>query len=223
VNDILTQITENITLYSKSNDLNQYGSRFKYSKYQKLIDESNLAITSNITRIRIRRDLSVLLYQPTIYEICFGNSFFVRNCDGYNIQTSGFRIRDFSDTVYISDVPGQTNKDFGELVLFKLIGPQEPQILRRNIGTIDYIKGEIITSPLEIVSTSKNFGGNPIIELSAIPRSNDVIGLQDLYLQLDINNTTINMVADQITSGEDISGSRYISSLSYTENNLVRK
>lgn len=223
VNDILTQITENITLYSKSNDLNQYGSRFKYSKYQKLIDESNLAITSNITRIRIRRDLSVLLYQPTLYEICFGNSFFVRNCDGYNIQTSGFRIRDFSDTVYISDIPGQTNKDFGELVLFKLIGPQEPQILRRNIGTIDYIKGEITTSPLEIISTSKNFGGNPIIELSAIPRSNDVIGLQDLYLQLDINNTTINMVADQITSGEDISGSRYISSLSYTENNLVRK
>lgn len=223
VNDILTQITENITLYSKSNDLNQYGSRFKYSKYQKLIDESNLAITSNITRIRIRRDLSVLLYQPTLYEICFGNSFFVRNCDGYNIQTSGFRIRDFSDTVYISDIPGQTNKDFGELVLFKLIGPQEPQILRRNIGTIDYIKGEIITSPLEVISTSKNFGGNPIIELSAIPRSNDVIGLQDLYLQLDINNTTINMVADQITSGEDISGSRYISSLSYTENNLVRK
>jgi hypothetical protein len=223
VNDILTQITENITLYSKSNDLNQYGSRFKYSKYQKLIDESNLAITSNITRIRIRRDLSVLLYQPTLYEICFGNSFFVRNCDGYNIQTSGFRIRDFSDTVYISDIPGQTNKDFGELVLFKLIGSQEPQILRRNIGTIDYIKGEIITSPLEVISTSKNFGGNPIIELSAIPRSNDVIGLQDLYLQLDINNTTINMVADQITSGEDISGSRYISSLSYTENNLVRK
>lgn len=223
VNDILTQITENITLYSKSNDLNQYGSRFKYSKYQKLIDESNLAITSNITRIRIRRDLSVLLYQPTLYEICFGNSFFVRNCDGYNIQTSGFRIRDFSDTVYISDIPGQTNKDFGELVLFKLIGSQEPQILRRNIGTIDYIKGEITTSPLEIISTSKNFGGNPIIELSAIPRSNDVIGLQDLYLQLDINNTTINMVADQITSGEDISGSRYISSLSYTENNLVRK
>lgn len=223
VNDISTQITENITLYSKSNDLNQYGSRFKYSKYQKLIDESNPAITSNITRIKIRRDLFVLLYQPTVYEICFGNSFFVKNCDGYNIQTSGFKISDFSDTVYISDIPYQNNKEFGELVLFKLIGSQEPQILRRNIGTIDYSKGEMNISPLEVISTSKDFGGNPIIQFSAIPRSNDVIGLQDLYLQLDINNATINMIADQISSGEDISGSRYISSLSYTENNLVRK
>ena len=222
VNDISTQITENITLYSKSNELNQYGSRFKYSKYQKLIDESNSAITSNITRIKIRRNISVATYQQAIYEICFGNPFFVRNCDGYNIQSSGFKISDFSDTVYISDIPNQNDKEIGELILFKLLGPQEPQILRRNIGTVNYTKGEIVTSILNITSSTKNMGGNPIIEISATPRSNDVIGLQDLYLQLDINNVNISMISDQISSGEDISGSRYISSLSYTENNLVR-
>ena len=203
--------------------MNQYGSRLKYSKYQKLIDDSNSAITSNITRITIRRDLSALLYQPTAYEICFGNSFFVRDCDGFNIQTSGFKVDDFSDTVYISDIPNTNNENIGQLILFKLLGSQEPQILRTNVGTIDYIKGEINISPLNITSTIKNSGGNPIIEISAAPRSNDVIGLQDLYLQLDTNNVNISMVADQISSGEDISGSRYISSLSYTENNLVRK
>ena len=223
VNDISTQIRENISIYSKSNELNQYGSRLKYSKYQKLIDDSNSAITSNITRITIRRDLSAFLYQPTAYEICFGNSFFVRDCDGFNIQTSGFKVDDFSDTVYISDIPNTNNENIGQLILFKLLGSQEPQILRTNVGTIDYIKGEINISPLNITSTIKNSGGNPIIEISATPRSNDVIGLQDLYLQLDTNNVNISMIADQISSGEDVSGSRYISSLSYTENNLVRK
>jgi hypothetical protein len=223
VSDISTQITQNITLYSKSNDLNQYGSKFKYSKYQKLIDDSNSAITSNITRIKIRRDLSVSLYQQAIYEICFGNSFFIKNCDGYNIQSSGFKISDFSDTVYISDIPSQTNEEIGELILFKLLGPQEPRVLRRNIGTVNYKKGEIITSVLNIISTDKNMGGNPIIQISATPKSNDVIGLQDLYLQLDINNVKIAMIPDQISSSEDISGSRYIISSSYTENNLVRK
>jgi len=223
VNDVSSQIKQNILEYSKSNDLNQYGSRFKYSKYQKLIDDSSEALTSNITRIKIRRDLLIKLYQPTIYEICFGNSFFVRDCDGFNIQTSGFKISDFSDIVYISDIPIDSNKERGELILFKLIASNEPQILRRNIGEINYIKGEIYISTLNITSTSKNSGGNPIIEISTTPKSNDVVGLQDLYLQLDINKVNITMISDKITSGENPSGYNYISSSSYKENNLTRQ
>ncbi len=223
VNDISTTILQNIKHYSTSKDLNQYGARFKYSKYQKLIDDTNEAITSNITRISIRRDLFVSLNQPTTYEICFGNSFFVRDCDGYNIQTSGFKINDFADTVYISDVPTQPNNSQGELVLIRLNSGTTPQILRRNVGTIDYDKGEVNLNAINITSTVKNFGGNPIVEISATPRSNDVIGLQDLYLQLDNNAVSVNMVPDTISSGESISGSSYTTSSSYKENNIVRK
>jgi len=223
VNDISTSILQNIKDYSRSKDLNQYGARFKYSKYQKLIDETNEAITSNITRVSIRRDLLVSLNQPATYEICFGNAFFVRDCDGYNIQTSGFKINDFVDTVYISDIPIEPNNTQGELVLIKLVSGVSPQIIRRNIGTIDYDKGEININAINITSTTKTFGGNPIVEISATPRSNDVIGLQDLYLQLDNNAITINMVSDTISSGESISGSSYTSSSSYKENNIVRK
>jgi hypothetical protein len=223
VNDISTQIKQNISDYSKSKDLNQYGARFKYSKYQKLIDQTNDAITSNITRVSMRRDLLITLNQPATYEICFGNAFFVRDCDGFNIQTSGFKIRDFSDVVYFADIPNQQNQSIGELVLFKLNSGLEPQILRRNVGTIDYDKGEIYIYAINFTATAKTFGGNPIIEISATPRSNDIIGLQDLYLQLDINKVSINMVPDTISSGESISGSSYTVSPSYKENNIVRK
>lgn len=223
VSDISNQINQNITDYSKSKELNQYGARFKYSKYQKIIDQTNDAITSNITRISIRRDLLVSLNQPSTYEICFGNAFFVRDCDGFNIQTSGFKISDFSDVVYFSDIPNPQNESIGELVLFRLNSSLEPQILRRNVGTIDYDKGEIFTYAINFTSTVKTFGGNPIIEISATPRSNDIIGLQDLYLQLDINKVNINMVPDTISSGESISGSNYTVSPSYKENNIVRK
>ena len=64
--------------------------------------------------------------------------------------------------------------------------------------------------------------GQTIIEISAIPKSNDVIGLQDLYLQLDINNSLFEMVADQISSGLDPSASNYIVTSSYSNGNLVR-
>jgi hypothetical protein len=223
VNDLSTTIKQNISNYSKSNELNQYGARFKYSKYQKIIDDSNEAITSNITRISIRRDLLISINQPATYEICFGNSFFVRDCDGFNIRSSGFKINDLSDTVYFTDIPNQSDKSIGELVLFKLTASSEPKILRRNVGTVNYDKGEINTFILNVVSTDATSGGNPIIELSATPKSNDVVGLQDLYLQLDINRVSVNMVSDAISSGESTSGSSYTFSSSYKENNIVRK
>ena len=93
--------------------------------------------------------------------------------------------------------------------------------MKRSIGVIDYIKGEIKLNPIKILSTSIN-KDVPLIEISATPYSNDVIGLQDLYLQLDVSSTTISMISDQIESGDDISGTNYKVSSSYTNGSLVR-
>ena len=60
------------------------------------------------------------------------------------------------------------------------------------------------------------------MELSACPKSNDVIGLQDLYLQLDISNSTFDTVVDEIASGLDPAASNYIVTPSYHNGNLVR-
>jgi hypothetical protein len=94
-------------------------------------------------------------------------------------------------------------------------------ILRRSIGTIDYLKGEIKLNPINIISTDVYRGTN-LVEISATPYSNDVIGLQDLYLQLDPFNMKVNMVTDRIASGSDVSGTNYLVSSSYA-NNLVRR
>ena len=64
--------------------------------------------------------------------------------------------------------------------------------------------------------------GQPVIEVEAKPTSNDVVGLQDLYLQLDTSKSTFDMVSDQIESGIDPSASNYIVSSSYATGNLVR-
>ena len=55
-----------------------------------------------------------------------------------------------------------------------------------------------------------------------MPHSNDVVGLQDLYLQLDISNSNFEMVVDNIASGLDPSASNYITSSSYANGALVR-
>ena len=58
------------------------------------------------------------------------------------------------------------------------------------------------------------------MEISTIPLSNDVIGLQDLYLQLDTSN--VEMVVDEIASGADPSGSTYTVTSSYNAKKIVR-
>lgn len=213
VSTVKVNILESIERYADSVELNKYGARFKYSKFLKIIDDTDTSITSNITKILMRRDLKASINALGEYEICFGNGFYVNNCNGYNIKSSGFKVSDYVDTVYISDIPKKGN--MGEIILFKMNGGV-PVVLKRNYGRVDYTKGEIIIYPTIITSTEKNKFNTPVIEISTSPISNDVIGLQDLYLQLDTTSSVLNMIRDSISSGEDISGSTYITSSSYT-------
>ena len=48
---VSTLVQQNTESYAESTELNRYGARFKYSKFLKVIDESDAAITSNITTV----------------------------------------------------------------------------------------------------------------------------------------------------------------------------
>jgi len=229
-NPVKTDALSAIGRYADSTELNKFGGRFKYSRYQSIIDNSNPAVTSNITTIQIRRDLEAKTGQFAQYELCYGNRFKLKySCDsisegasvGFNIRSSGFKIGGVADIVYIGDLPN-SNLETGQLFFFKLNSPREPVIVKRNVGVVNYKTGEIMLNPVKITSTVLTKGTTPIIEISAIPYSNDVIGLQDLYLQLDLNNTVVNTVIDQIDSKTDVSGTNYIVSSSFDGNALVR-
>ena len=217
---VKTAVSQNISTYSNSTELNKFGGRFKYSQFLTIIDESHASITSNITTVTMRRDLRAILNTFADYEICYGNRFHIADTNGYNIKSSGFTVSGISGTVYLSDIPNSDLKK-GSINLFKLNSPTQPQILRRNIGEIDYIKGEIKLYPINIISTLVD-KGTPLIQIETVPYSNDVIGLQDLYLQLDNSNTIINMWPDQIASGAEVSGSTHTVSSSYSTGVFVR-
>tara|TARA_A200000159_G_scaffold140430_1_gene142625 strand:+ start:1546 stop:3471 length:1926 start_codon:yes stop_codon:yes gene_type:complete len=216
-----TRVIDSLTTYSDSIDLNAFGGRFKYSKVQQVIDNTDSAITSNISRIRIRRDLRALINQFGQYELCFGNKFYVKS-DGYNIKSTGFNISTESDTVYLTDTPNE-NKKTGVISIVKPISNESVRVVVKSAGTIDYIKGEILLNTVNITSTDKP---NNIIEIQAFPDSNDIIGLKDLYLNFSISKSSINMVKDVIASGDEISGvvfSRDYYTSSYLNGNLIRQ
>ena len=213
-------ILNNINKYAESAEMNRYGARFKYSKFLKIIDQSHESVTSNITTIEIRRDLRLAVDQFAEYAIDFGNEIHISDMDGYNIRSSAFRVLDLTNDVYLFDLPN-IDKETGTLNLFSLDSGESttPVVERSNIGIIDYKKGRITLNPINITSGKLKDNIN-IMEISAVPSSNDVIGLQDLYLQLDSSN--VEMVVDEIASGADPSGSTYTVTSSYNSRKIVR-
>jgi len=61
-----------------------------------------------------------------------------------------------------------------------------------------------------------------VIEIQAVPLSNDIIGLKDIYLSFDVGNSTINMVKDTISSGDQISGVGFQVTPNYVDGTLTR-
>ena len=219
---VSTVIQNNTNKYAESSEMNKYGARFKYSKFLKVIDDSSDAVTSNITTVNMRRDLRVAVNTWAEYSIGFGNEFHIKSMNGYNIKTSAFKVNGIADDVYLSDIPN-TNRLTGSIFLFTVpnINSTTPTIVRRNVGTINYKGGVISLNPINIQSGMIR-DGQTIIEIGVCPYSNDVVGLQDLYLQLDISSSTFEMVVDEIASGLDPSASNYIVSPSYPNGTLVR-
>ena len=226
--NLKTRIIDSLNQYGNNIEINKFGGRFKYSKLNTLIDRVDNGITSNITKVIIRRDLNALLNQFAQYELCFGNQFFI-NPAGFNIKSTGFTISGSSQVSYLTDVP---NKDAagnldgsmkGTIGVVYKNEKNEQTVLVKEAGIVDYKKGEIILNTINFTSTNTQ---NNIIEVQAFPESNDVVGLKDLYLNFTVSKSTINTTKDVIASGEDVSGiifTRDYYTSSYSNGDLERK
>ena len=226
--DLRTGIINSLNEYASNVEINKFGGRFKYSKINSLIDRVDNGITSNITKVIIRRDLKALLNQFAQYELCYGNKFNI-NPAGYNIKSTGFTINGFNDIAYITDVPNKDaagnldGSDMGTLSVVTKNNRGEQRVIVKDAGVVDYKKGEVILNTINITSTVNQ---NNIIEVQAFPESNDVVGLKDLYLSFDVSKSTINTIKDVIASGEDVSGvifTRDYYTSSYSNGDLERK
>jgi len=208
VESLKTKVQNSLIKYSQSVDINKFGGRFKYSKLLQIIDNTDKSITSNITKIRIRRDLKALINQFAQYEICFGNKFHI-DAKGYNIKSTGFKISADPDIVYLTDIPNKNSSGQldgsgkGIIAIVKPLSDGSMRVVSKSAGIVDYDRGEININTVNIVSTVLD---NSIIEIQSIPESNDIVGLKDLYLTFNISKSNINMVRDVISSGDDISG-----------------
>ncbi len=228
-NTLKTAVIQSLNAYAGSIDINKFGGRFKYSKCQKVIDDTSTAVTSNITKVIIRRNLNAAENQFAQYELCYGNAFHIIPGGG-TIKSSGFKITGNSANLFITDIPntdaaGQLDGS-GKGVISYISenlnasdGESNYTTVVSNAGIVDYTKGEIQLFTVNIASTNLD---NKIIEIQAFPQSNDVIGLKDLYVSFDVSQSPINMIRDTIASGEQISVVGFPVTSSYGNGKLTR-
>lgn len=212
---VRTKVLNTLNEYSRSSDLNSFGGRFKFSKINTLIDASDKSITSNITKVKMRRDLIPELNTFATYELCYGNKIYSKT-SGYSVKSTGFTIDGIDGTIFMSDIPTSTSS--GRIFFFRL-EDNLPVIVKSNAGTIDYDKGDVLLDVVNITGSSLPSG---VIQVQAIPESNDIIGLRDLYLQLDIQNSVVNTIEDVISSGENTSATEFVPTSSYLNGKFTR-
>jgi len=211
VETLKSSVITNLNLYASSLSSTRVDGRFKYSKLLSVIDNTDRSITSNITKLIIRRNLSAITNQFSQYELCFGNRFHV-NRDGYNIKSTSFSIRTESvgggireiDNCYFTDTPNTdlTTGVISVVTPSSVVG-EPPVVIVPSAGKVDYVKGEIVINTIYFTKTNNP---NNIIEMQAYPESNDILALKDLYLVFDVSKSKINMIKDVISSGDDVSG-----------------
>ena len=205
--EVKNLVLTTLTALNSSAEFNKFGGKFKYSKIQNIIDDAERSITSNITRVAMRKNIIVDLNTRVNYKICYGNRINQQTSTSPSIKSSGFKIvGDDVNTYYLND------DGAGTLRLYYVKGTGEFDYIDGLWGSVDYDMGEVTINDLIIQSTNVT---NNTLQINAIPKSNDLVSLRETYITMGIDNSVITVVEDTISSGSNLSGTGVIPESSY--------
>jgi len=178
---IRDKVIGSVQSYIDTSDTEKFNGKFRYSKFIGVIDDADVSINSNLTSIMMRKDFYPQLNSTFYYEVCFQNAF-DEDCDDPVLSSTGFRVTEYPNfDVYVED------RD-KKIVLYRLDSVTgEKVVLDRDIGDIDYVKGELKMYALTIIKGS--FFDNRI-QLRVKPLLNDVKAMREVYLDVDVANSS---------------------------------
>tara|TARA_B100001094_G_scaffold298819_1_gene322996 strand:- start:10084 stop:11889 length:1806 start_codon:yes stop_codon:yes gene_type:complete len=174
--------------YIASSETEKFNGKFRHSKFASVIDGSDNSVTSNVTKVTLRKDFYPTLNSTFYYELCYLNEF-KDSCDASVLKSTGFIVSEYpSFTVYLED------DTKGKIDLYRLNSLTGEKIyLVKGVGDINYKHGEIKLYNLTIIKGS--FTDNRI-ELRVEPASNDVSAVREVYLDIDISKSNFSALPE---------------------------
>ena len=180
-------------------DLESFDSIFRQSKLSRLIDDTEDSIISNVTTIKLHKEIIPAYNTISDYSINLVNPIYSEGVPEEAVLSTGFYIPDDDNVYYIDD------DGLGNLRMFYYVAATIKTITKNNIGTVDYQKGLIKIPSLNIVSIS-----DPQFKLIVKPSSYDAISARQSLVSIPDNLITINVIVDRMSSGDSAGGTNHI-------------
>jgi hypothetical protein len=212
-NTLKAEVITALTNYNTST-LQKFDSVFRHSKVAKLIDDVDSSILSNITTLKIRKDLVPTLNSSLKYNVYFRNALYNPH-SGHNaagggiLSSTGFKVEGSTWEQFLDD-DGE-----GNVRRYYFSGATRVYT-NSTQGTIDYGTGAITINSLQVTTISNIRGSaSSLIELTVQPASKDIVPVRDQILELDIANSNISVEKDTFVAGSSDAGVGYTTTSAY--------
>jgi hypothetical protein len=207
--ELETIVRNGIVSFDNTN-LNNFDSIFRHSNLAKAIDETNVAILSNVTNVRLQKRKHLKINLTEGFNVIFGNGFYHPH-DGHNkaaggiLTSTGFKVEGDIVNTYFFDDDGSGNVrryslDSGTRVFAD-----------QSAGTIDYASGKISIDAIKFTSTVNS---DTSIDFTVIPSSGDVVAIRGSLVDISIDDIRVSGEVDTISSGESSAGVGFVSTSS---------
>jgi len=215
ISTIETNVLNVISTYN-TDTLEDFTGMFRYSAVGQVIDGADTSILSNITKVKMYKNITPTLSSGLKYTLSFNNAFFNPH-SGHNatgggiVSSTGFKINDDSSAnEHFLDDDGA-----GNIRVYYLSGTTRIYT-SSTFGTINYTTGEIILTSANITSISNVDGAaSTVIRVTVQPDSNDIVPVRNQVLSIDTANSTFTGSVDEIESGSSQAGTGYTTTSSY--------
>ena len=215
VSTLQTNVLNAVSNYNEDT-LENFTGMFRYSAVGQVIDGADTSILSNITKVKMYKNITPTLSSGLKYTLSFNNAFFNPH-SGHNsdaggiVSSTGFKINDDSSTnEHFLDDDGA-----GNIRVYYLSGTTRIYT-SSSFGTINYTTGEIILTSANITSISNVDGAvSTVIRVTVTPDSNDIVPVRNQVLEIDTANSSFTGSVDEIESGSSQAGTGYTTTSSY--------
>ena len=207
--EVETLVSSSINQFDTDN-LNNFDAIFRHSNLVKAIDAADSSILSNITNLRLKKNLPIVVNSIRGYTNDFGNKLYNPNT-GYNKSgggvtiTTGFYVSGDSTNIQYFD-------DDGSGVLRRYYISGSVRVYTDNsAGVADYTTGKYSINAINITST---VNVDSSIDFTIIPSSQDVVATRGKLLDISPSDISVAGEIDTIASGESSAGVGFTSTSS---------
>jgi len=200
--ELKTMVTQTIKDYNTQN-LQSFSGVFRHSNLSSKIDATEASIVSNITTLKLHREVDVKYNANENYTINIGNPIYNSGVGEQSILSTGFYIQGNDNLMYLEDSPTTTSAGVLKMYYYNI----DVKTYYRTFGSVDYANGVIYMDSLEITGIDQSNGG--VFDLIIKPQSNDVVSVRNQLVTIPDSHINVNIILDKVSVGDPAGGANY--------------